>query len=131
MMGCQSSSRYALSTISPSMALHGLPYPSMAVHALTAGLPIVEQIKEALMANAARVVDLFREFDTDGDGEVTLAEFERAMPLLGLAIDREQVVELFNSFDADGGGAISFREVTHACTIYSYRTITPSLPPRL
>ena len=111
------------------MALHGLPYPSMAVHALTAGLPIVEQIKEALMANAARVVDLFREFDTDGDGEVTLAEFERAMPLLGLAIDREQVVELFNSFDADGGGAISFREVTHACTIY--RTITPSLPPRL
>ena len=94
------------------MALHGLPYPSMAVHALTAGLPIVEQIKEALMANAARVVDLFREFDTDGDGEVTLKEFRKAMPALGLEVPVAEVDALFKEWDKGGDGSLGYKELS-------------------
>ena len=73
-------------------------------------LPLVDQIKDALSANAARVIDLFREFDDDGDGEISILEFQKAMPVLGLPLDREQCKELFAAFDGDGGGSISFRE---------------------
>ena len=57
------------------------------------------------------MIDLFREWDTDGDGEVNKDEFRKAMPLLGLHVPRADVDALFDSFDADGGGTISFREL--------------------
>ena len=39
-----------------------------------------------LTTNAVRVIDLFREWDEDGDGIVSKKEFRRAMPLLGLQV---------------------------------------------
>ena len=66
---------------------------------LDEGLPPLEQIRDALQANAARVIDLFREFDENGDGEISLQEFERAMPMLGVPLDRDQAKELFDLFD--------------------------------
>ena len=48
--------------------------------------PISEQLAVALRQNSTRVIDLFREWDTDGDGEVSRAEFHKAMPALGLEV---------------------------------------------
>ena len=31
-------------------------------------MPVGEQLRQALVAKAGRVIDLFREWDTDGDG---------------------------------------------------------------
>jgi hypothetical protein len=56
------------------------------------------------------VIDLFREWDEDGDGEISKAEFARALPLMGINPPRDQFDLLFDAFDADGGGSISFRE---------------------
>ena len=39
-----------------------------------------------LTTNAVRVIDLFREWDEDGDGVVSKKEFRRAMPMLGLQV---------------------------------------------
>ena len=46
--------------------------------------PVAEQIIAALMANAGKVIDLFRSWDYDGDGKVSRAEFHKAMRQLGL-----------------------------------------------
>ena len=35
------------------------------------GVPIGDQLKQALVKNSGRVIDLFREWDADGDGEIT------------------------------------------------------------
>ena len=35
-----------------------------------------------------RVIDLFREWDEDGDGTVSKKEFRKAMPLLGLEVPK-------------------------------------------
>lgn len=74
--------------------------------------PVSEQIVTALMANAGKVLDLFRSWDEDGDGTVTRTEFHHAMKLLGLEVPSESIDEIFTGWDQDGGGEISLRELT-------------------
>ena len=70
-----------------------------------------QQLREALVQNAARVIDLFREWDEDGDGQISKKEFEDAMPMLGLDVDVSVVDSLFDEFDCDASGEITFREL--------------------
>jgi Ca2+-binding EF-hand superfamily protein len=56
-------------------------------------------------------MDLFREWDTDGDGNVSRKEFVAAMPKMGLDVDKKEILELFDSWDADGGGTLDFKEL--------------------
>ena len=74
--------------------------------------PISEQIKRALKANAGKVLDLFRSWDADGDGQVTRAEFHRAMSILGLEVPKASIDDLFNQWDRDGGGELGLQELT-------------------
>ena len=48
--------------------------------------PVQEQLRDLLTQNAVRVIDLFREWDEDGDGTVSKKEFRKAMPMLGLQL---------------------------------------------
>jgi len=70
-------------------------------------LPIAQQIAAHLRANAARVLDLFREWDTDNDGVVSRAEFHRAMPKLGLDVSEAFLDELFDKWRKDGDADLS------------------------
>ena len=74
-------------------------------------LTVAEQLGAALKANAGRVIDLFRGWDTDGDGEVSRKEFHKAMPMLGFEATKKDINELFDSWDKDGGGSLDFREL--------------------
>ena len=47
-------------------------------------VPLSDQLRDALAANSARVIDLFREWDDDGNGLVSKKEFRQAMQALGL-----------------------------------------------
>ena len=75
------------------------------------GQSIQEQLREALSANAVRVVDLFKEWDTDGDGTVSKKEFRKAIPALGLDVPRAEIDALFDQFDPDGSGDIALSEL--------------------
>jgi hypothetical protein len=68
-------------------------------------------LKHALRKSAGKVLDLFREWDTNGDGEVSREEFHDAMPHLGFNAAKEDVDALFSSWDPDGSGAIDFKEL--------------------
>merc|ERR1712083_1037057 len=72
---------------------------------------VAVQIQEALAANAARVIDLFREWDIDGDGQITRKEFHKAMPMLGLEVPKREIDKVFDEFDPDGSGEISYTEL--------------------
>ena len=74
--------------------------------------PIQQQIAAALRQNAARVLDLFRQWDADGDGEVSKKEFRKAMPAIGLDVSVQEVDALFDSWDQDGGGVLNFKELS-------------------
>ena len=49
--------------------------------------------------------------DEDGDGYVDQQEFRKALPALGLSIDRQSADELYTTFDADGSGMITLDEL--------------------
>ena len=46
--------------------------------------PVQEQLRDALSANAVRVIDLFRDWDEDCSGTVSKREFRKALPMLGI-----------------------------------------------
>ena len=59
-----------------------------------------------------RVCDLFREWDSDGNGIVTKQEFRKAMPLLGLKdVPKKEIDAVFDSLDTDGGGQLEMKEL--------------------
>jgi Ca2+-binding EF-hand superfamily protein len=73
------------------------------------------RILGTLRAQQARVMDLFRSWDADGDALISKTEFRQAVLVLGLdGVPRKQVDELFDELDKDGSGEISFNEMRDA-----------------
>ena len=77
----------------------------------SSGRPVSELIRDALADNAVRVIDLFRDWDENGDGRISQKEFYQAMAPLGLDVSREEALELFDQFDTDSSGKIEYKEL--------------------
>ena len=76
------------------------------------GVPIIEQLAEALAAHHGRVIEVFREWDGDGSGTVSKQEFRQGLGRLGLReIDAQQADALFDEIDVDHSGEIQYREL--------------------
>ena len=75
-------------------------------------LPISVQLANALKKGAGKVLDLFRSWDENGDGEVSREEFHLAMPALGLDVPKADIDKLFTEWDSDGGGCIGYKELS-------------------
>jgi len=73
---------------------------------------MIAQLQQALHQSLVRVVDLFHDWDEDGDGFVSLTEFRQVLPLIGLHdVPRDRIDALFRSFDKDGSGKLEYREM--------------------
>ena len=64
-----------------------------------------EQIRDYLSAKGVRVIELFRQWDDDGTGQIEKKEFRRGMKELGLTASKAQLDELFDMWDPDKTGA--------------------------
>ena len=78
----------------------------------TDGKTVVEQMRDILAQYFNTVTQLFRDWDDDGSGTVSKEEFRRALPILGLSVEREDAEALFDTFDADGSGEIDLSELS-------------------
>ena len=68
--------------------------------------PVYERLRDALASKSARVIDLFREWDDNGDGSLSQREFYLGIRRMGLAdVPREEADRLFSSWDRDNSGA--------------------------
>ena len=75
-----------------------------------------------MQANLARVIDLFKEWDDDGNGEISKREFRLALPMLGLKVEKQVMDDLFDSFDKDGSGTVEYKELQ--------RQLRPKIDPQ-
>ena len=75
------------------------------------GVSAMDQLRNVLSVNFKRVIELFRDWDDDGNQQVSKLEFRRALPVLGITISREDAEALFDEFDADGSGEIDYKEL--------------------
>ena len=72
----------------------------------------LEQVKQEMRNNKARVVDLFRSLDTDGSGSVTVYEFSKGLPSIGFDVSFKVGLDaFFAALDVDGSGSISYKEL--------------------
>ena len=78
------------------------------------GQQIASQIKAALEKASVRTVELFRDWDTDGNGVIDKKEFEKAIMGLGVKATKEEISDLFERWDTDKSGAIDFKEMDRA-----------------
>ena len=85
--------------------------------AAAAGEDAMGQLRAVLATHWTRVVDLLREWDEDGNGVVSRREFLRALPVLGIKVDRAEGEELFATFDSDGSGTVSLKELNRKLRI--------------
>jgi hypothetical protein len=95
----------------PKKKLAGNPLSMLDLDESPDAPPISVQIANALRKNSGKVLDLFRSWDTDGDGEVSRKEFREAMPALGLDVPVKEVDKLFSEWDKGGDGALEFKEL--------------------
>ena len=72
---------------------------------------VAQQLRDILSKNGVRVVDLFREWDEDGNGSVSKKEFRKAMPLLGMDLPTKAIDELFDQYDPDKSGVMEMNEL--------------------
>jgi len=57
-----------------------------------------------------KLIAIFSEIDTSGDGRVDFQEFVAGLDILGFGITREQAWREFNKMDDDRGGLVIFAE---------------------
>lgn len=70
----------------------------------------ISAIFDHLTKSKAKVVDVFKKIDVDGNGELDADEFRLAMQMLGLDLPRSQALAVLNEFDEDGNGTIDVEE---------------------
>ena len=63
-----------------------------------------KQLAKAIKANHVKVLDLFREWDTSGDGVISKKEFLKAMRQLGYDVPDKAIFKLFDEWDTSGAG---------------------------
>lgn len=85
------------------------------------------QIRAALKKRLVRVLDLFRQFDDDGNGTIDGREFMKAMYELGLEASEGDVAAVFASFDPNSDGVIEYHEM-HELLVRSEQS-HPDLAP--
>ena len=72
---------------------------------------VAEQLRDALIENSVRIIDLFNDWDDDHNGKVTRDEFHKAMAQLQFEVPAEAIDVLFAEWDPDGSGALELKEL--------------------
>ena len=72
-------------------------------------------LRDALARSHTRVVQIFEQWDDDGDGNIDETEFRKAVRALGFSdVSDKDIANVFLDFDEDRSGEISRLEVTPA-----------------
>ena len=72
---------------------------------------VVDELCSALQANHGRVIDFFKQIDSNGDGTIGIGELEQALGALGFFPSPSELEFFFTAIDTDGSGEIDYSEL--------------------
>ena len=75
---------------------------------------IENTLARALKTSAVKVMDLFKDWDEDGNGSISKKEFRRAMRGLGVEGTNQDHDDLFDKWDVDRSGELDYNEISKA-----------------
>ena len=70
-----------------------------------------EYLRKCVSSFGGRIIDLFRQWDTDNDGMISAGEIGLALAELGVSASQAEIKRLFREIDDDNSGIVSFPEL--------------------
>ena len=101
-----------------SARLAALP-PMVNLCYVPGGDTIAEQLTSILSEHSVKLIDLFREWDEDGNGAIDKAEFRKAVAALGYDAPKRDINDAFKALDHSGDGYIEYDELKAALSKHS------------
>merc|ERR1711976_650116 len=105
-----------------------------AVHYRHDLIAVLEKMRESMRQQFPLVRDIFRRFDSDHDGVITMAEFKKGLEKFGFMLSDEEAVTLMQHFDAREDGQVSYNEFCDALLDEDFTTamlkVKPALKPQ-
>mmetsp|Transcript_83438 Transcript_83438/g.269912 ORF Transcript_83438/g.269912 Transcript_83438/m.269912 type:complete len:744 (+) Transcript_83438:109-2340(+) len=83
---------------------------------------VLQKLREGLRQQYPLVRDIFRKFDLDHDGVLTMHEFRQALAKWGFQISEEESLVLMRHFDSRKDGQVSYNEFCDALLDEDYTT---------
>jgi len=83
---------------------------------------VLTQIREGMRQQYPLVRDIFRKFDADHDGVLTMIEFKQALAKWGFKVTEEEAMNIMAYFDGKKDGHISYNEFCQAVMDEDYTT---------
>lgn len=71
---------------------------------------VLQKLRESMRQQYPLVRDIFRRFDSDHDGVLTIKEFKAALAKFSFHLSDEEVVQIMQHFDRRGDGQVSYNE---------------------
>merc|ERR1712025_156798 len=75
---------------------------------------VLEKLREGMRQQFPLVRDVFRRFDTDHNGVITLQEFRQALHKFGFMLSDDEVLILMRHFDKRQDGQVTYNEFCDA-----------------
>ena len=88
-------------------------------------LSVEEQLGMLLTLHRTTIMQLFHDWDIDGNGGVDKKEFRKAIALLGYSVKKKQIDALFDRLDVDKEGFIDFGELKKALHKHTHKSTLP------
>merc|ERR1719277_1216892 len=92
---------------------------------------VLEKLRESMRQQFPLVRDIFRRFDTDHDGVLTMAEFKKGLEKFGFMLSDEEAVTLMQHFDTREDGQVSYNEFCDALLEEDFTTSMLKTKPAL
>jgi len=83
---------------------------------------VLEKLRESMRQQYPLVRDVFRRFDLDHDGVITVGEFKQALEKYGFQLGDEEVFVLMKHFDSRQDGQVSYNEFCDVLLDEDYTT---------
>jgi len=92
---------------------------------------VLEKLRESMRQQFPLIRDIFRRFDTDHNGVITLSEFKQALQKFGFTLTEEETVIIMRHFDKRQDGQVTYNEFCDSVLEEDYTTEMLRSKPQL